>query len=236
MNLEKTGEAALDLVKNENFQNKSADLLGMLFPYAGIEKKARDLYIEEIENSDLSTETKVTLILNAKKTLKKLKNQGNIAKIAKENAKEGTDFSEKSGVSEEWFDRFMESASFVSSGELQLIWGKILANEFEEPGTTPPNMIRVLSEITPVLAKAFRKICSMRIYIFSLLENEKIETTFQKIFVPYNGHEEMFYEIGISFDTLNELEALGIIKFSTIGGYVLRNINNAKILLCIGDK
>ena len=75
----------------------------MLFPYAGIEKKARDLYIEEIENSDLSTETKVTLILNAKKTLKKLKNQGNIAKIAKENAKEGTDFSEKSGVSGERF-------------------------------------------------------------------------------------------------------------------------------------
>lgn len=236
MDLGKIGKTALDLTKNENFQNKAADLLGMLFPYVGIKKKAVDLYIEEIKNSDLSTETKMFLLLNAKKTLKRLKNQKNIAKIAKENAKEGTNFSEKSGVSEEWFDRFMESASFVSSEELQLIWGKILANEFEEPGTTPPNMIRVLSEITPVLAKAFRKICSMRIYIFSLLENEKIETTFQKIFVPYNGHEEMFYEIGISFDTLNELEALGVIKVSTIGGYVLRNTNNAKILLCIGDK
>ena len=52
---EKLGETALDLVKNENVQNKVADLFGMLFPYAGIKKKAVDMYIEEIENSDLST-------------------------------------------------------------------------------------------------------------------------------------------------------------------------------------
>ena len=127
---EKLGEKALDLVKNENVQNKVADLFGMLFPYAGIKKKAVDMYIEEIENSDLSTEAKMISLLNAKKTLKKIKNQKNIAEIAKENAKEGTDFSEKSGVSEEWFDRFMESASYVSSEEMQLVWGKILANEF----------------------------------------------------------------------------------------------------------
>ncbi|MDE7251595.1 MAG: DUF2806 domain-containing protein [Acetatifactor sp.] len=48
-----------------------------------------------------------------------------MAEIAKEKAKEGTDFSEKSGVSEEWFDRFKESASFVSSEEMQLVWGKM---------------------------------------------------------------------------------------------------------------
>ena len=86
---EKLGETALDLVKNENVQNKVADLFGMLFPYAGIKKKAVDMYIEEIENSDLSTEAKMISLLNAKKTLKKIKNQKNIAEIAKENAKEG---------------------------------------------------------------------------------------------------------------------------------------------------
>ena len=40
---EKLGETALDLVKNENVQNKVADLFGMLFPYAGIKKKAVDM-------------------------------------------------------------------------------------------------------------------------------------------------------------------------------------------------
>ena len=77
---EKLGETALDLVKNENVQNKVADLFGMLFPYAGIKKKAVDMYIEEIENSDLSTEAKMISLLNAKKTLKKIKNQKKMQK------------------------------------------------------------------------------------------------------------------------------------------------------------
>lgn len=130
----------------------------------------------------------------------------------------------------------MESAGFVSSEDMQLVWGKILANEFERPGTTPPNMIRVLSEITPVLARAFRKICSMRVWICPLLEDENIERAFQKTIVPYHGHEDAFLEMGISFNTLNELETLGVIKVSTISGYVTRKIDNIKVLLCIGEK
>lgn len=35
----------------------------------------------------------------------------------------------------------MDSAGFLSLEEIQWIWGKILANEFEKPGSTPPNMI-----------------------------------------------------------------------------------------------
>lgn len=33
-------EAALDLAKNETVLNKTSDLLGMLFPYAGLTKKS----------------------------------------------------------------------------------------------------------------------------------------------------------------------------------------------------
>lgn len=152
----KTGTAvaktAVDLVKSKNVLNKSVGLMGMLFPFAGMKQKAVEMYIEDIEKSDLPAETKVFMVLNTKKTFKKIKNQKAIAEIAIDNAKQGTDFSENSGVSEEWLDRFMDSAGFVSLEEIQWIWGKILANEFEKPGSTPPNMIRILSEITPKLA------------------------------------------------------------------------------------
>lgn len=229
-------KTAVDLMKNENVLNKSVGMMGMLFPFAGLKQKAIEMYVEDIEKSDLPAETKVFMVLNTKKTFKKIKNQKAVAEIAMENAKQGTDFSEKSGVSEEWLDRFMDSAGFVSSEDMQLIWGKILANEFEKPGTTPPNMIRILSEITPVLARAFRKICSMGIWICPLSEDENIERAFQKTFVPYNGHEDALREMGISFNILNELETLGVIKVSTISGYVSKKIDNAKVLLCIGDK
>ena len=213
-------KTAVDLMKNENVLNKSVGMMGMLFPFAGLKQKAVETYVEDIEKSDLPAETKVFMILNTKKTFKKIKNQKTIAEIAMENAKQGTDFSEASGVSEEWLERFMDSAGFVSSEEIQWIWGKILANEFERPGSTPPNMIRILSEITPELASAFRYICSMRIWILPLNENGDIQGEFQELFVPYNKNDEKFRECGVSFNVLNELETLGVIRFESLAGYI----------------
>ena len=229
-------KTAVDLVKNENVLNKSVGVMGMLFPFAGLKQKAVEMYVEDIEKSDLPAETKVFMVLNTKKTFKKIKNQKAIAEIAMENAKQGTDFSEDSGVSEEWLDRFMDSAGFVSSEEIQWIWGKILANEFERPGSTPPNMIRILSEITPELASAFRYICSMRIWILPLNENGDIQGEFQELFVPYNKNNEKFRECGVSFNVLNELETLGVIRFESLSAYISTGITNDKVLICVGDK
>lgn len=66
---------AVDLVKSENIQNKAVSLLGMLFPYVGIEKRALDMYLSDIEKSDMSPESKLIATLSAKTTIKKLKNQ-----------------------------------------------------------------------------------------------------------------------------------------------------------------
>ena len=229
-------KTAVDLVKNENVLNKSVGVMGMLFPFAGLKQKAVEMYVDDIEKSDLPAETKVFMVLNAKKTFKKIKNQKAIAEIAMENAKQGTDFSEDSGVSEEWLDRFMDSAGFVSSEEIQWIWGKILANEFEKPGSTPPNMIRILSEITPGLAAAFRYICSMCIWILPLSDKGDIQGGFKKLFVPYNKNDEIFRECGVSFNVLNELETLGVIRFEALVGYISKGITNDKVLICVGDK
>lgn len=229
-------KTAVDLVKNENILNKSVGVMGMLFPFAGLKQKAVEMYVEDIEKSDLPTETKVFMILNTRKTFKKMKNQKAIAEIAMENAKQGTDFSEDSGVSEEWLDRFMDSAGFVSSEEIQWIWGKILANEFEKPGSTPPNMIRILSEITPDLAAAFRFICSMSIGIMPLNENREIQGEVQDLLVPYDKNEDKFRENGVGFNVLNELETLGVIRFEPIAGYISKGFTSDKILICVGDK
>lgn len=95
-------------------------------------------------------------MLNAKKELKQIKNQRTIAEIAINNAIPETDFQRKSMVNEEWLDRFMDSAKFVSQEEIQIIWGKILAKDLKNR-KTPTSMIRILSEITPELALVFKK-------------------------------------------------------------------------------
>lgn len=229
-------KTAVDLLKTENVMNKATGLMGKLLPYIGLEKKAVDLYIEEIEKSNMSPEVKAFYILNTKKTFKQLKNQKNIADIAISNSKEKTDFSEDSSINEEWLDRFMDSARFVSSEEMQLIWGKILANEFEKPGSTPPNMTRILSEITPNIAKAFRLICSMVVWIIPLRDDGNCEEPFKKIIVPYSDNQDTFRGFGLSFDMLNELETLGLLKFDAIAGYKMQGIPYKKMLLCSGNK
>ena len=51
-------KTAVDLVKNENVLNKSVGVMGMLFPFAGLKQKAVEIYIKDIEKSDLPAENK----------------------------------------------------------------------------------------------------------------------------------------------------------------------------------
>jgi hypothetical protein len=234
--MEKAGSAALDLAKNEGIQNKAMDLFGMLCPYLSIRKKAIDLYVDEIEKSDLSADAKVVALLNAKQTIKKLRNQKDIANIAVSNAKEKTVFSEKSGVDEEWFDRYMESAAYVSSEEMQLVWGRILANEFEKPGSTPPNMTRILSEFTKTYAEAFRKLCSMRLLLIQVGEDDSIQKATWKIMIPYSGNEDYMTDMGLSFSMMAELQNLGVMRFDTIAGFAATNIHAKKVLIYVNGQ
>lgn len=234
--IEKAGKTALDLAKNEAVLDKTSNIASMLFPYAGLRKKALDMYISDVEKSDMTSESKLIAVLNAKSTIKKLKNQKNIAQIAIDTAKEETDFTEKSGVNKEWLERFMDSAGFVSDEVVQTMWGKILGKEFEKPGSTPSNMIRILSEITPVYAQAFRKICSMQMITVTLYENGKIKSARQDVVVPYSNDEKIFSEMGLTFSVFNELETLGLIKFDTLSGYVLTGINEKNVLLYVNGE
>ena len=219
--------------------NKNSGFLGKLFPYFGIKKEIVEMHKENIKNSNLSLETKTIALFNLDKDIKRLKNQAAIAEKAIENAKEGTDFSENSKVDEEWLDRFMDSAKFVSSEEMQLIWAKVLAGEFENPGSIPRNMIRILSEFTPELAQAFRVICSMKVDFFPLDEKGNIIETISDPFVPDNEKNiEFLNNSGLSSESKIELETLGVIKIAPLGAYedthtkeTLMRIENELILV-----
>ncbi|MBD5518925.1 MAG: DUF2806 domain-containing protein [Lachnospiraceae bacterium] len=234
--IEKAGEAALDLAKNEATLDKTSNIVNMLFPYVGLTKKALDMYISDIEKSDLPSESKLIAVLNAKNTIKKLKNQKNIAEIALDTAKEDTDFTEKSGVNSEWLERFMDSAGFVSDEDVQAVWGKILGKEFENPGSTPSNMIRILSEITPTYAQAFRKICSMQMLIVSLDKNGVITDKRLGVVVPITNNKRKLDELGLQFSILNELETLGLIKMEIVNGYASTGVVGEIVLLCVAGE
>lgn len=105
----------------------------------------------------------------------------------------------------------MESASHVSNEDIKLIWGKILAKEYEEPGSTPFNMTRILSEITPRYAEVFKNICSMRRLTVVVDDVGKEIVSRYDVVVPFEKNSDYFERIGIDFNNLCELETLGLI-------------------------
>ena len=199
--------------------NKLASVIGGIFPFFGLKREAVTTYISDIQKSDLPPEAKMLAISNAKKTYKQMRNQASIAQIAQETAQTGTDFSQASSVDDEWLERFMDSAKFVSDKQVQLLWGNVLAKEFEQPNSTPPSVIRILSEITPTYAKAFQILCGLEIIIAKVDQLGYILPAEAHLILPVDY--SYLNEYGITFSTLNELQMLGLIQFDPSLGYIL---------------
>jgi len=214
--------------------SKIADVIGAIFPFFGTTHEAVKIYIEEIKNSNMSPEAKLITIANTKKTYRELINQSKIMKIAEESAKEGTDFSKSSTVDNDWLARFMDSAKFVSNDMMQLVWGRILAGEFELPGSTPPQIIRVLSEITLNYAQIFNSLCNfistMKYQIKNNFEEEKV--------IIIDIEDKYFNSLSINFKTLCELQNYGLIEFDNPVGFVkiIPKEELPKFDLIYGDK
>lgn len=215
------GKAAGEAIGTESV-NKLAEVIGGVFPFFGTKRKAVTTYISEIQNSDLSPEAKMMAISSTRKTYKQLKNQHSIANIAQKAAKDGTDFSPTAKVDDEWLERFMDSAKFVSDEKMQLIWGNILAKEFEEPDSVPPRLIRILSEITPSSANVFASLCRLCVNI-NLIDSNGIILPGSSIpIVTAPDNEKYLLDAGINFSSLTELNILGLIQYNGIQNYLLK--------------
>lgn len=195
-----------------------SEFLGGLFPFWGMKKKAIDVYVREIEQSDLPPEAKMMAIANAKNTYRELKNQNAIIDVAYSALGEGENIDTDSlkNADSELISRLIDSSKFVSDEELQLLWGNVLAGELEHPGTTPKNVVRILSELSKEYAAAFSALCSLRVEILADTGTD----------IDYFGWDVMIFQfsnylkkINISFDVMHELEQLGLINFVDIGHY-----------------
>lgn len=216
---EKLIDGATQLFASEGFQKNMNDAFKSVFLYSSGTQEAINKYINLIENaSNLSELEKIAALANIKQNMKHIQNQYKIINIAQLNAKNGTDFSNNSTVNSEWLERFLDLAKYVCDGETQVIWGKILANEFEIPGSTPASLIRILSEITTSLANAFRTLCSLSTTIYPYEPStDSNENFINVIFMPTTGNDSFFVSHGLNFETIKELETIGLIVYENAG-------------------
>lgn len=198
--------------------DKIACALGAAFPFWGMKKRAVEVYIKAIESGNYTPDEKYLLIAGAKKHCKELENQMAIAEIAQSQAKDGTDFSMNSTVSDEWLSRLLEAGKFVSDKDAQLLWGSILAGEFEEPGSTPPGTIRILSELSQEYATIFSNLCSLSVDLL-LDTGTDIVIDPDCCLIDTETDSPYLENLGLTFEMLQEFEQLGLLNFNAISGF-----------------
>ena len=108
----------------------------------------------------------------------------------------------------DWIENFFNRCKIVSPPEMQRIWGLILAGEANSPGSFSKYTVNLLQNIGKVEAMLFESLCQVSCYIDDELTPFVID--FQ---------EEVYQKIGINFDTLSDLDTLGLIKFQPAFGF-----------------
>ena len=199
---------------------ENQNILLTIFPALESKRLSLEAYRQGVLDSNLSSEAKAIALATSHTDLKHKINQSKIAKLAVENARDGTDFTSNAGVDIAFLDKFMDDAKFVYDEEIQLMWAKVLAGEFETPNSTSFNVVRILSEITKKQAEIFANICSLSTCF--VLETDKgfSSSVEQKTLLFFNSESLLLKQLGISFVALNDLESLGLIKFEGLAGFV----------------
>ncbi len=164
-------------------------------------KNALSGLIKDIQNSDLEPLTKAAFISNAKEILKQYCNQNDIVGMAipllAPKAKP-----EK--VDEDWLAQFMDKAKLVSSENFQLIWGKVLAYECNNPNSIPRVLLSILERMDKKDAETFMAVANISVQV-------------DKEFAPFILLDRLddYSQWGISLDTLVDLKSLGLIEMTT---------------------
>ena len=198
-----------------NLIDKLAQCAGWIATRETPNKIAIDTYIKEIQESNLDPLTKAAFISNARKIIKEYSNQTKIIENASKYIEEN---GSPEKVDEDWISSFMDKAKLVSSDEFQQILGKIMAVECNTPNSIPKGLLHILTQMDRDDAKAFAILCAMT-----------ISSDIESAPVINNDKLDDYGKYGISFDTLVNLSALGLIQVNLdpVGtGYAIETREN----------
>lgn len=168
---------------------------------------ARESLIERIKEMNLSPIEEAAYISHTDKIIKEYSRQNNIVQHAINHLKENnmTVSQETTEDEEEWFSKFFEYAKHIAKEDMQLLWGRILANELSVPGSATKQLLHTMSIMEREQAIAFSKLCTHTVSFSN------------KLFLLCNLINEGTYwkSKSIDLDIVLELESLGLVTFES---------------------
>ena len=189
---------------------------------------AKNSLIEDVKKSNLPSDEKYILLSNVNRITKEYYNQKNILSIAVEHL---NDSSRPDDVDISWLIQFMDKARLVSTEQAQIIWGKLLAEECNNPNSVPKSLLFILEQMDGEDAKSFTEVCSC-----SVCFSSNGEVSYDPIIHDFGGG--VYYKTNLKFGNLLRLESLGLIK-QELGPFkpgFATDLNNVPIVASYSDK
>jgi len=140
------------------------------------------------------------------------KKQQNIEGIVAKALPEVEDNARPESIEEDWLSNFFDKCRLVSDDEMQFLWGKVLAGEANAPGTYSKRTVNFLQSLSKDEANKFQLLCR-----FSIASDGSLPAI-------YDIKDEIYKQSGLSFSDLQNLQSFGLMVYSPIGGYTLRDI------------
>jgi hypothetical protein len=113
---------------------------------------------------------------------------------------------ETKAISDDWLNVFENEAAQMSSEEMQLLFGRILAGEIKQPQSFSIKTLKIIAQLDNRAAQVFRRFCSLSV---SLRAHEIIDARVLSLGGYAASNTLLSY--GLSFDALNALQEYGLI-------------------------
>lgn len=143
----------------------------------------------------------------AEETIKQ-QNMGSIVQKAIPLLEEGGSPNE---INDDWIVNFFNKSRHISDEEMQTIWARILAGEANSPGSFSRRTINFLDNLDKRDALYFTKFCSF------CWDSEG------PVPLIYDESAKIYTDNGLTFSTLNHLNTIGLINYTSIGQYLLNH-------------
>lgn len=115
-------------------------------------------------------------------------------------------------VDDDWIVNFFDKSRIVSDGQMRKLWSRILAGEANEPGTYSKRTVNFLSGLDKSEAELFTTLCGFAWEVGTLVP------------LVFDSEGEIYNKHGINFNSLQHLDAVGLIQFGSLAGFVRSNI------------
>ena len=145
--------------------------------------------------------------------VEEMRMQSNMESIAAKAIPHLTDDAEPEKLDDDWIANFFDKSRITSDGQMQELWAKVLAGEGSKSGSFSRKTVNLLADLDKRDAEFFTSLCRVSWMISGTL-----------VPLVYDEGSTVYHRLGIDFDSVSQLEALGLVRFQVVGNFSATNL------------